>query len=378
MKLKYIPILIIFLSIYGLLNYYVGKTVYKYISNYFSVRQLWFWMFFFFIAFAYPLAMIFSKLLPNAFTNILQLVGSYWMAFFLYALILFPIIGCLNALLSRFAFYNNLEKTIMLAETLLVVTFFIFIGILGHYNANKSYVNSVELNVMELSFRKPLNIVMVSDIHLGSIIGNKRLSTMVEEINELNPDIVLIAGDIIDSDIEPFLKTNMAKEFSNIKSRYGTFATLGNHDLMTNETDKIVSELEANKVKVLRDEAVLIDNSFYVIGRDDVSINRFGSERESLDTIVSKLDNNIPRIVIDHTPTSLEESLTASANLHFSGHTHAGQLTPANLITKKIFEIDHGYLNKDDLHVVVSSGYGTWGPPLRIGSKSEIINVKVQ
>ena len=170
----------------------------------------------------------------------------------------------------------------------------------------------------------------------------------------------------------------MAKEFSNIKSTYGTFATLGNHDLMTNETDTIVSELEKNKVKVLRDEAVLIDKSFYIVGRDDISINRFESQRKSLDSIVANLDINIPKIVIDHTPTSLDESLDAGVNLHFSGHTHAGQLTPGNLVTERLFEIDHGYLNKDELHVVVSSGYGTWGPPLRIGSKSEIINVKIQ
>ena len=378
MKLKYIPLFIIFLFTYGLLNYYIGKVVYKSIHNYFSVNQIYFWTTLSLISLAYPLAMIFSRFNFNLLSTILQLLGSYWMAFFLYSLILFPIITLLNALLSKFNFYSSFGKTILLSETLLVITFFVIIGILGHYNANKSYVNSVELNTSDVSFKEPLNIVMISDIHLGTIIGNNRLSKMVKEINELNPDIVLIAGDIIDSDLKPFLRNNMAKEFSNIKSKYGTFATLGNHDLMTNATDTIVSELEENNVKVLRDEAVLIDNSFYVIGRDDISINRLNSQRESLDTIVNNLDINIPKIVIDHTPTSLDESLEAGANLHFSGHTHAGQLTPGNLVTKRLFEIDHGYLNKDNLHVVVSSGYGTWGPPLRIGSKSEIINVKIQ
>lgn len=378
MKLRYIPIFIIFLGIYGLLNYYIGNTVYTNIINYFPINQLLFWTILLFIALSYPLAMIISRFSSNSLSNTLQLLGSYWMAFFLYSLILFPLMNILNFILSKFDLYTNMGKTIMLAETLIVIIFFIITGILGYYNANKSYVNSVELNTMDVSFNKPLNIVMISDIHLGTIIGNKRLSTMVEEINELNPDIVLIAGDIIDSDIKPFLRHNMANEFSNIKSKYGTFATLGNHDLMTNSTDKIVSELERNNVKVLRDEAVLIDNSFYIVGRDDVSINRFGSKRKSLNDIVNNLDNNIPKIVIDHTPTSLDESLTVSANFHFSGHTHSGQLTPINLLTKRMFEIDHGYLNKDNLHILVSSGYGTWGPPLRIGSKSEIINIKVQ
>lgn len=378
MKLKYIPIFIIFLSIYGLLNYYIGITVYEYIINYFSVKQIWFWIIFLFISLSYPISMSLNRFFPNPFTNILQLIGSYWMVFFLYSLILFPIISILNALLSKFYFYTTIGKSIMLVETLLVIMFFIVTSVLGYYNANKSYVNSVELSALNVSLKNTLNIVMVSDIHLGTIIRNKHLSKMIDEINELHPDIVLIAGDIIDSDIKPFLINNMAKEFSNINSKYGTFATLGNHDLMTNSTDEIVSELEKNNVKVLRDEAVLIDNSFYIIGRDDVSINRFGSKRKSLNDIVSNLDNDIPKIVIDHTPTSLDESLTVNANLHFSGHTHSGQLAPANLITKIMFEIDHGYLNKDNLHVIVSSGYGTWGPPLRIGSKREIVNVKIQ
>lgn len=378
MKLKHILLFILFLSIYGLLNYYIGKTVHKHIINYLSINQIYFWSILLLISLSYPLSMILNKFSLNFLGSIFQLIGSYWMAFFMYSLMLFPLITLFNVILSKFNFYSNVRKTIMLTEVLLVLVFFIVIGILGYYNASKSYVNSIKIDATDVSFNDPLNIVMVSDIHLGTIIGNKRLRIMVEEINELNPDIVLIAGDIIDSDITPFLRNNMAKEFSNIKSKYGTFATLGNHDLMTNKADQIVSELEKNKVTVLRDKSILIDNKFYVIGRDDISINRLGSERQSLDTIARNLDVNVPKIVIDHTPTSLDESLKSNANLHFSGHTHSGQLNPGNLITKKLFEIDHGYLIKDNLHIVVSSGYGTWGPPLRIGSKSEIINVKIQ
>lgn len=375
MKLKYIPIFIIFIIVYGLLNYYVGKTTYKYLNNYVPVNPLCFWIFISTVALSYPLSMIISGFSANSLTDLLQVIGSYWMAYFMYSLILFPILYIINFSLSKFNFYTNLQSKLVFIETIFILLFFAINGVLGYINAHSSYVNTIELNTADVSFEKPLNIVMVSDIHLGAIIENDRLSTMIDEINVLNPDVVLIAGDIIDTNIEPFLRNNMAKEFSKIKSKYGTFATLGNHDLMTSETDKILSELNENNVTVLRDEAILIDNSFYIIGRDDASINNMDSKRKSLETIVSTLDNSLPKIVIDHTPTSLDESLAVNANLHFSGHTHSGQLMPANLITKRIFEIDHGYLNKENLHVVVSSGYGTWGPPLRIGSKSEIINV---
>lgn len=375
MKLKYIPIFIIFIIVYGLLNYYVGKTTYKYLNNYMPVNPLFFWIFISTVALSYPLSMIISRFSANSITDLLQVIGSYWMAYFMYSLILFPILYIINFALGKFNFYTNLQSKLVFIETIFILLFFAINGVLGYINAHSSYVNTIELNTADVSFEKTLNIVMVSDIHLGAIIENDRLSTMIDEINVLNPDVVLIAGDIIDTNIEPFLRNNMAKEFSKIKSKYGTFATLGNHDLMTSETDKILSELNENNVTVLRDKAILIDNSFYIIGRDDASINNMDSKRKSLETIVSTLDNSLPKIVIDHTPTSLDESLAVNANLHFSGHTHSGQLMPANLITKRIFEIDHGYLNKENLHVVVSSGYGTWGPPLRIGSKSEIINV---
>lgn len=82
-------------------------------------------------------------------------------------------------------------------------------------------------------------------------------------------------------------------------------------------------------------------------------------------------------IVIDHNPKYIDESLNANIDLQLSGHTHKGQITPGNLVTNKMFEIDYGYLKKDNLNVVVSSGYGTWGPPIRIGSRSEIVQMNL-
>lgn len=375
MKLKYIPLISIFLSLYVFLNYYIGKTILKSLNNFLHLKQIWFWFVFGIIALSYVISMLIGKFLPENLNNIFNLLGSYWMAFFMYALILFPIMGLINLIITRFNINNTTINIINLIQILLISALFIIFGVLGSFNAKDSYVNYLTIPIEKYILNTDLNIVMVSDIHLGNIIGNKRLSKMVEEINNLNPDVVLIAGDIVDTDITPFLNNNMAKEFSKIKSTYGTYATLGNHDLMTNSDKIIESELELNKVNVLRDEAILINESFYIIGRDDISINRIGRKRESLDNITNDLDKSKLKIVIDHTPTSIDESLNSKIDIHFSGHTHAGQITPGNLVTKKLFEIDHGHLQKDNLNVIVSSGYGTWGPPIRIGSKSEIINV---
>ncbi|MDV4149649.1 metallophosphoesterase [Clostridium sp. AL.422] len=255
---------------------------------------------------------------------------------------------------------------------------FIVVLIIGTYNARNSYVKSYDINIEKAILEDSLNIVMVSDIHLGNIVKNDRLKSMVKEINNLNPDLVIIAGDIIDSDIEPFLNNNMAVEFSNLKSKYGTFATLGNHDIFTRKESEIVNILKENSVTILRDEVALVDNKFYIIGRDDITVNSISSNyRANLDKLTKDLDKSKPLIVIDHNPKYINESLNADIDLQLSGHTHKGQIIPGNIVTNKLFEVDYGYFKKDNLNVVVSSGYGTWGPPLRLGSRSEIIQINL-
>ena len=294
----------------------------------------------------------------------------------MYSALAFPILALVNLIITKVPFFSD---NFYLYETILIALVFIFITLVGTYNAKNSYVKSMNIKINKEGLREPLNIVMVSDIHLGNIIRNKRLKTMVEEINSLNPDIVIIAGDIIDSDITPFLNHNMASEFSKLKAKYGTFATLGNHDILTKSEDEIVRILKKNSITVLRDEATLINNSFYIIGRDDITVSRFTNKpRASLENLTKNLDKSKPLIVVDHNPKYLNESLDANIDLQLSGHTHKGQIAPGNIVTNKLFEVHYGYLKKDNLNVVVSSGYGTWGPPVRLGSKSEIVQINLQ
>ena len=224
---------------------------------------------------------------------------------------------------------------------------FILTIVMGSINARKTYVDEINISNNTGSLNENLNIVMVLDIHLGEVVGKKRLNKMVNEINALNPDLVIIAGDIVDTQIEPFINKNMAEE------------------------------LRKNNVNVLRNEAVLINDSFYIIGRDDHVINRLGIRRATLEEIISPLEKERYKMVIDHTPNSIEESKELGVNLHFSGHTHKGQIVPFNLVTKKVYEVDHGYKKKDDLNIIVSAGYGTWGPPIRTNGHSEIALIDI-
>ncbi len=90
------------------------------------------------------------------------------------------------------------------------------------------------------------------------------------------------------------------------------------------------------------------------------------------------VDTSNPVLLLDHQPQNLDEAEKLGIDLQLSGHTHKGQFFPNNLITNRIFENDWGYLHKESLQVIVSSGFGTWGPPIRIGNKPEIVEILIR
>ena len=380
MKGKEIVFSLVFISLYIVVNYYIGSRFIKSIDSFYNINPIMFWIGFWIIAFSYIIGRFLKGFININIVNFLSMVGYYWIGIVFFSLAVLPIIDIGRIIVNKTLGKNiDFNARLMTAGiSLVILAVFIILFILGSMNARKSIVYKIEIDRAETNLEDNLNIVMVSDIHLGTIVGSKRLEKMVNEINQLKPDIVIIAGDIVDTEIEPFINANMAKGFEKINSTYGTFASLGNHDLILGKGDIITEELRKYGVNILRDESVLVNDSFYIIGRDDSVVNRLGAKRKDLEAITKNLEKEKFKIVIDHTPNSIAESELEGVNLHFSGHTHRGQVIPGNLITKRIFELDYGHLIKKDLHVIVSCGYGTWGPPIRLGSKSEIVNVIIE
>lgn len=190
--------------------------------------------------------------------------------------------------------------------------------------------------------------------------------------------MVLLGGDIIDDSIGPYIKQNMSETLKKIKSTYGVYAVLGNHDGTARKQTNVVNNLEAGGMKVLLDEYVKVDDSFYLVGRVDNNMPRGGSKRKSLEEILQDVDKSLPIILMDHNPAKFREAKQQNVDLQLSGHTHGGQFFPISLITKNIFATDWGYLKKDNFQLIVSSGAATWGPPLRIGTNSEIVKVNIK
>ncbi|MDD5674596.1 MAG: metallophosphoesterase, partial [Chitinivibrionales bacterium] len=157
----------------------------------------------------------------------------------------------------------------------------------------------------------------------------------------------------------------------------GVFAVTGNHEYYSGLA-KAISVFSEAGVSVLQDSAILVNGGFYLVGRKDLTAQRMGGGRKTLEDILRSADRNLPSILMDHQPFHLEETEKNGVDLQLSGHTHHGQLFPLNLLYRWIYETSWGYLQKGKSQVVVSCGAGTWGPPVRTNSFSEVLKIKIK
>ncbi|MCX8131117.1 MAG: metallophosphoesterase [Clostridia bacterium] len=384
MKIQYLLYMVLFIGIYGLLNYYIGRRGWQTIGSRFP--RSWakgYWIIFWIAAFSYVIAMAGVQFIPGTVSEILDIIGSYWMAAILYLLLTIAVIDIIRILLKLFKkFPSNFSNNPNIAFLTGILVIFLVAGILayGTWNSRRTHIKHYDIDIAKKADTlKQLHVAMVSDIHLGKVVNKKRLAKMVEGINRLNPDIILIAGDILDSSLEPFANENMGEEFKKLKSKYGVYAALGNHDYFSGSMEEKVSLFNDAGINVLRDNAVKIGETFYLAGREDKSSVRrkLGGERKSLESVLGNVDKSLPVILLDHQPVNLSEAVGQGVDLQLSGHTHQGQLFPIDLITNKVFEVDYGYLRKENTHFIVTSGYGTWGPPIRVGISGEIVDITI-
>jgi len=373
---------IVFLIVYSAANYYI------FIHGWHSIALFPFLKPFYIIIFllaasGYIIAKFAGSKVPEIIYDILLWSGSFWFAFMLY-FFLFILLIDLSRLLNHFfniypAFITSNYSTAKFVTFVVVLSISIIIIIAGFINTRNIKINQVEIEIPKKSSNlSELNVVHAGDFHLTIINNGKFLDEIVERINSLNPDIVLMTGDILDDNINILKRQNIGKSLSKIKSKYGVFVSNGNHEFI-NGADELDKYMEEMNLKVIRDSSAFIDNSFYIVGRDDRSKVSFtGKQRKSLKEIMTNVDKNYPVILLDHTPSKLGEAVNENIDLQLSGHTHNGQMFPANFITKWIYEVSWGYLKKEQTQFYVTCGVGTWGPPVRLGSDSEIVNLKLR
>ncbi|MDR1258961.1 MAG: metallophosphoesterase [Tannerellaceae bacterium] len=316
------------------------------------------------------LGMFVGDYLPQSVASLVYRIGFSWIIIFLYLLLAIVLIDIvrLTHLLPVDRFFSGSWTGILALMSLIALC--LTCGYFNYLNKKK-----VELSITVDKKAGPLNalkIVAISDLHLGYGIGKKEFESWLPLINNENPDVVLIAGDLVDSNIHPLFEQNFAESVSKLRAKYGVYAVLGNHEYIGN-AEKSAQFLRSAGITLLRDSVVLVDDSFYIAGRDD----RSNRNRLSVEELISAADRSKPVIMMDHQPVNLEAAEQNHIDLQLSGHTHKGQIWPFSWVVNSLFEHAYGYLKKGDSHIYVTSGLGIWGGKFRIGSRSEYVVIRM-
>lgn len=314
-------------------------------------------------------------------------VSDYWLPLIgniVFSLILCFFYSILVIDLIRFIRWFILRKAnnsgYVLQLTFVILGMVLFVG--GLYMASSPRIVHYQINIDKPAKVKHLKIVQLTDIHINETTSNHFISNMVEQVNDLKPDYIFITGDTLDLRLEPFVNKQFASIFAQLEPKFGTVIIFGNHEHYgierepNNSNQSVIDAFEAGNMKVLQDDVIYDSNSgIYIIGRDDFIVRNFGKTRASLSELMQQIDVNQPTILLDHQPQDLVEPAKLGIDVMYSGHTHAGQIFPMTLVVDSMYQNPWGRYTSPNGHFtsIVSSGYGLWGPPIRLMTRAEIV-----
>ena len=385
--------------VYILLNIYVLRWGYLWIGNCHHLFQsmifrLILTVFYTLVALTPLTGFLIRK--PAFLHRILKITSNYFLGIFMYILMVLLSIDIIRLFLKYVVHASWIQSRIVFAAVgACCICVVIIISFSGIYHAKHIKVTPYKITVDKSTpDMDSLKIVLLADTHFGYNSGAVHAQEIVDKINEQDPDLVCIAGDIFDNEYDAVREPEKISEIlRTIRSKYGVYACWGNHDLNEpilagftfkhkKEDSKQLKDprmkrfLQNSNIQLLEDEAVLIDNSFYVVGRKDASlVEKIEEKRKTPAQLTQKLDKDKTIIVIDHQPKELQDIADAGVDLDLCGHTHDGQTFPGNFTVKFLWENPCGYLQKGSMHNIVTSGSGVWGPAMRVGTDSEICTI---
>ena len=306
--------------------------------------------------------------MPMPLATAVYEIGTSSIFILLYLFMLFVVLdlGRLVHLISRTLLYNNWWMTGGIAF------FMIALFVYGHLHYKHKVREELTLKSEKVS--KPVKLVMVSDLHLGYHNQREEFHRWVDLINAEKPDLILIAGDIIDGSMRPLKDQKMYEEFHRLTAP--VYACLGNHEYYSGEPEAQQFYRDAG-IHLLQDSATVVGD-LCIIGRDD----RTNTHRKSLGKIMEEnsflITHSSFLILLDHQPYHLEQAERQHIDFQFSGHTHHGQVWPISWITEAIYECAFGAHKRGHTNYYVSSGLGIWGGKFRIGTRSEYVVLNLQ
>jgi predicted MPP superfamily phosphohydrolase len=305
----------------------------------------------------------------NIFTRWYYMTSGFWIGLILNfgLMILVVLIIKLISSLIGFNVEPQLLQTILIAGTLIISVF-------GLYNAFTPKVKEYEIKVKDLPVSwYGKSVVQISDVHLGPVYRRHFFSKVIDKINKLEPEAVFITGDLFDGMEADF--SWMHAPFAKLKTNKGVYYSFGNHDLYLG-FDRVKDLLKDGQVKILDNKLVVVDD-LQIIG---ISYS-FNQDFDLYEAILenSGYDEAKPSILLYHEPKNINLAIKAGIDLQLSGHTHRGQLFPFGALANLAYKgYGYGLFIKDSFSLIVSSGLGTWGPPMRTPNRSEIVKITLQ
>lgn len=349
---------LVFLSLYGLLNYYVYRNIIQGLSIS-SPGVIITALLFVFMAAAYPFSQTIKKRvqLPRV-----SYVGAFWMGMLSIAVAVFAV----KDLLSWFMPAQNLEPLAIAVVGLLTLLSFV--------RARRGpKLKAVAVNSHKT--RRMLSIVHLSDLHLGVLTSPKWLARVIQQVNSLEADLVVITGDMVDDSFDAVKR--FAPAMASIRAKCGVYAVSGNHEYYQGIVN-FHKFCAAAGITVVDNKLVAVAEGINVLGLDD----KLARAETGIAAKISELllgDGKVKdyNILLVHQPLGFKETARQGIDLQLSGHTHRGQIFPFNLLVPFFYRYAYGLHKLADSYIYTSSGTGTWGPPMRLGSSSEIVKIQV-
>lgn len=274
--------------------------------------------------------------------------------------------------------WNKIYRSgvIAMAFTAIVISY-------GRYNifhiVRTEYTIQTQKNIRSKGYK----MVLLSDLHYGVSMDDAQLQKTADRISHEKTDLVVLDGDIVDENTTKKQMRSAFKILGSIDSKYGIYYTYGNHDKNSYSTtpnysvDQLAQTIKANKIQILEDDSVVIDQEIALIGRADRGDGN--EKRQAISKLTEKLDKKQEWVVLDHQPSEYKKIKNAGCDLILSGHTHAGQIWPAGLLASWFHfdELNYGMIQQGDFHAVVTSGIAGWGYPIRTQKHSEYVVLNI-
>lgn len=313
-------------------------------------------------------------------SDVIVWIGSFWLAalvYFFFTVLVIDLLRLTNAVVPWFPAAvtsdpQRVARVLFWGASAVVAVLLV----VGHLNARYPRLHRITVPIAKPADGvRSIRAALISDIHLGTIVGRTRLQGIVERLDALRPDIILLAGDIVDEDLAPVIKENTGEILRTMHAPLGVYGITGNHEYIGGAA-RAVAYLEEHGITMLRDTFIVLPNGVTLVGREDRSSRQFGgARRKDLPALLDGVRRDRPIIMMDHQPFDLDSVVAAGVDLQVSGHTHHGQLWPFNHITNMVYEQSWGYLRKGGTQFYVSSGVGSWGPPVRLANRPEIVEI---